>query len=163
MKYLKLRPSIEICRRILGENITGVEVGVSWGVNARGTLNCWPQLKMLHLVDIYAKAIPEDIEKVKAKFAGLEQRITWHIGPSVEMAKIIDNESLHFAYIDAGHSLRAVTMDLNAWFPKIKRPGIICGHDYYSFDSVHLAIDRWAQDNQKDVFHTEPDWWIFKD
>lgn len=163
MKYLKLRPSIEICRRILGKDVIGAEIGVSWGVNARGTLNCWPQLKMLHLVDIYAKALPEDIEKIRAKFAGLEQRITWHIGSSVDMARFIKNDSMDFVYIDACHSLRAVTMDLNAWFPKVKSTGIICGHDYYSHDSVYLAVNHWAEDNRKDVFYTNPDWWIFKD
>ena len=163
MKYLKLRPSIEICRRIFDENIIGVEVGVSWGVNALSILSCWSQIKMLHLVDIYAKTTQKDIEKIKAKFIDFNDRITWHIGSSVEMAKTFNNESLDFVYIDADHSLKAVTIDLNAWFPKVKRTGIICGHDYYNFDSVNLAVNHWAQDNQKDVFYTNPDWWIFKD
>jgi hypothetical protein len=49
---------------------------------------------------------------------------------SVEAAKITDNNSIDFCYIDGDHSLFGIYDDLFAWAPKVKIGGIIAGHDY---------------------------------
>lgn len=35
-------------------------------------------------------------------------------------------------YIDADHSEAGCLKDLTAWWPKVKRGGVLCGHDYIS-------------------------------
>jgi len=52
-----------------------------------------------------------------------------------------------YAYIDAGHSWKEVTDDIEAWFPLI-RPGCwLAGHDYNAslFPGVIVAVDQQAQ------------------
>ena len=43
---------------------------------------------------------------------------------------LYDNESLDFIFIDADHSYDAVKNDINVWFPKVKKGGILSGDDY---------------------------------
>jgi len=35
-----------------------------------------------------------------------------------------------FVYIDAGHDYENVMKDLTAWFPKVRKGGLICGDDF---------------------------------
>lgn len=52
---------------------------------------------------------------------------------SVDAAADVDDQSLDFAYIDGNHGYVAVLADLEAWVPKVKRGGVIAGHDYGDF------------------------------
>jgi cephalosporin hydroxylase len=49
---------------------------------------------------------------------------------SVEAAKLYEDGSLDFVFIDASHHYEYVKADLDAWYPKIKKGGYIGGHDY---------------------------------
>lgn len=49
---------------------------------------------------------------------------------SMEAVKDFENESLDFVYIDADHTFGHVAMDLMIWMPKVRKGGIISGHDY---------------------------------
>lgn len=42
-----------------------------------------------------------------------------------------EDNSLDFVFIDAHHTYKAVTDDINYWYPKIKPEGIIAGHDFW--------------------------------
>jgi hypothetical protein len=50
-------------------------------------------------------------------------------GASVEAAKLFDNGSVDFIFIDGDHTTEAVTADLHAWLPKLRADGVIAGHD----------------------------------
>jgi hypothetical protein len=62
------------------------------------------------------------------------------------------DKSFDFVFIDGNHSYNAVLADINAWLPKIKPGGWICGHDYHRepvmkavneiFDCVELDEDN---------------------
>lgn len=52
-------------------------------------------------------------------------------GTSVESAKQFEDGSLDFVFIDADHSYEAVKQDLEAWYPKVRKGGIVSGHDYF--------------------------------
>jgi len=49
---------------------------------------------------------------------------------SVDGAKHVPDGSLDFVYIDANHELPYVIQDLYAWIPKVRKGGVISGHDY---------------------------------
>ena len=49
---------------------------------------------------------------------------------SVEAAKDFEDGSLDAVYIDAEHDEESVREDIRTWRPKIKRGGILSGHDY---------------------------------
>jgi predicted O-methyltransferase YrrM len=51
---------------------------------------------------------------------------------SVEQSKKYQNEYFDIVYIDGAHDYESVKNDINSWFPKIKKGGIICGDDYIS-------------------------------
>ena len=49
---------------------------------------------------------------------------------SREAAESLEDSSVDAVYIDADHSKAAVLEDLALWFPKVRRGGVISGHDY---------------------------------
>ena len=55
---------------------------------------------------------------------------------SVNAAKFFLDEYFDFIYIDADHTFEAVYEDLTAWYPKLKRGGIMSGHDYISAEQT---------------------------
>jgi len=52
------------------------------------------------------------------------------------------NRSLDFIFIDASHEYKDVLLDLQLFYPKLKRGGIIAGHDYHGFVGVKAAVDE---------------------
>lgn len=63
---------------------------------------------------------------------------------SLEAATKFEDASLDFVFIDAAHEYEHVKDDLNAWYPKIKKGGILAGHDFYptnpTWGGVHKAV-----------------------
>ncbi|HEX4489339.1 MAG TPA: class I SAM-dependent methyltransferase, partial [Terriglobales bacterium] len=67
---------------------------------------------------------------------------------STTAASTVPNRSLDFVFIDACHSYEGCKGDLEAWYPKLKPPGFMCGHDYlrpnYPREGVKRAVDEFA-------------------
>lgn len=49
------------------------------------------------------------------------------------------DRSLDFVYIDANHGFGYVAMDLMQWNRKVRKGGVIAGHDYYSTEGVPIV------------------------
>jgi cephalosporin hydroxylase len=47
---------------------------------------------------------------------------------------MFENNSLDFVYIDANHAYNYVVQDIELWYPKVKKGGYLCGHDYIDMD-----------------------------
>jgi uncharacterized Rossmann fold enzyme len=66
---------------------------------------------------------------------------------SVEAAKHFADASLDCVFIDADHSYEGCRRDIEAWLPKVKPGGLICGHDYdhpeFPDWGVKRAVDEW--------------------
>jgi cephalosporin hydroxylase len=60
---------------------------------------------------------------------------------SVQAAKLFDDESIDFIFIDADHKYESVKADLLAWYPKVKQGGIIAGHDYIAAPQDNLKFN----------------------
>jgi hypothetical protein len=58
-----------------------------------------------------------------------------------------EDESLDFVYIDANHSFKHIAFDLHEWSLKVRKGGVISGHDYY----VSKAIRHWNINHVKPV------------
>jgi hypothetical protein len=77
-------------------------------------------------------------------------RNTWHLKPyyttivseSHLATTWFEDRSVDAIFIDAGHSYEAVMKDLRAWHPKMKKGGIMAGHDYKSFAGVKKAVNE---------------------
>lgn len=59
---------------------------------------------------------------------------------SVTAAKDFRDHELDAVFIDADHSLLAVHADVLTWLPKVKRGGVIAGHDY-DYPDVFMAVN----------------------
>ena len=64
---------------------------------------------------------------------------------SMEAVENFEDESLDFVYIDGNHNFRYVAEDLFEWTKKVKKGGVISGHDYAfikkkpgSPDAIHV-------------------------
>lgn len=62
---------------------------------------------------------------------GKDPRVTVCRSYSVQAAKMHEDNSLDFVYIDAIHTKEAAFEDMCAWWPKVKPGGWLCGHDYH--------------------------------
>jgi len=79
------------------------------------------------------------------------------VAKSYDAADYFKDGSVHFCFIDAGHSYGNVTKDLNAWFPKIKYNGYLCGHDWHG-EGVRNAVIDFAKDKKMKIYTTVSSW-----
>lgn len=99
-------------------------------------------VKKLYAVDLWEShpEIPGDAgssqawhnanyQACKKRFEPFGQRVEILRGPTVAMAGLI-NEPLDFVNVDACHSYACVKADIEAYWPKLKRGGIMAFHDY---------------------------------
>lgn len=59
--------------------------------------------------------------------------------PSVTGAESFEDESVDFYHTDGCHDYEEVKKDIEAWLPKVKPGGILCG-DNYEADSVARGV-----------------------
>lgn len=57
---------------------------------------------------------------------------------SADGSKYFEDNSLDFVFIDACHLYECVVLDVESWLPKVKKGGIIAGHDYNLDDPTNL-------------------------
>lgn len=64
---------------------------------------------------------------------------------SMDAVRNIELESLDFVYIDGNHDFDYVMRDIIEWGRRVRRGGIISGHDYYHFRDAGVveAVDAY--------------------
>lgn len=150
-----------------GKSICGCELGVDVGNHAREILMQLPNLEKLFLVDSYQrhhKYSPhfESHGLAREKLAQWKDKIEWILWDTVTASLKVVKNSLDFVYVDADHSTPWCLTDCRVWWPKLKRNGILCGHDF-SMDSVQEAVAQFAKEVNLPVGNDGQDWWIFKE
>lgn len=79
--------------------------------------------------------------------------------PSLEAVKAYKDESLDFVFIDARHEYEFIKADIEAWYPKVKKGGILSGHDY-DWTGVKQAVDEFFPKTELTISRTS--WYIEK-
>lgn len=64
------------------------------------------------------------------KEAGVSDIVNPIVCDSVVAAKLYEDNSLDFVFIDGDHRRENVLSDLNAWWPKVRPGGVLAGHDF---------------------------------
>ena len=85
---------------------------------------------------------------------------------------LVDNyedESFDYVYIDSSHLYEDTVRDIAKWWPKVKKGGILAGHDYNARNKAHgviPAVDEFVEANNIKYFHvtieTVKSWIILK-
>jgi hypothetical protein len=74
-------------------------------------------------------------------YTRLDNMLKVVVSDSVGASQRYENGSLDFVFIDGGHSYKEVKADIQAWLPKVKKGGVLAGHDYSkSFPGVVQAV-----------------------
>jgi len=111
----------------------GVEVGVNEG--EYGIKLCEAGLKV-YGIDPYvaykaykpAESYVSHYEQALKNLKGYDYTIIKKF--SMDALADFEDESLDFVYIDGNHSLPYITADIFGWEPKLRKGGIMSGHDY---------------------------------
>ena len=92
-----------------------------------------------------ADAKREDVEAIfraNIKRFGLEPIV--HRATTDEASKLVEDGSLDLCFIDADHSYEGIKNDFINWKPKVKKGGVIGGHDYngMAWQGVRKFVDE---------------------
>ena len=126
----------------------GAEVGVHKGQYSQKVLRRIPGLK-LFLIDLW-EAYPgyKDFEKttIIKSYAEAQERTKGHDVVFIKewshvAADQFEDESLDFVYLDANHAYEFVVRDLAKWAPKVRKGGIVSGHDYDDYSKRSRRYD----------------------
>lgn len=141
-----------LLERLPSGPIVGAEVGVLYGEMSAKLLE--RNDLTLYMVDSRTN------DRLPTVLARFPERAKFLHMPSLEAAKQIPDGSLDFVFIDADHTLPGVSSDWDAWKPKVKPGGLLCGHDYTGHSSTanmvrHFIDGRIAEG--KEVFELDDD------
>lgn len=141
----------------------GAEIGVYRGEYSEVLLNKNPHLK-LYLIDPWMgwAHANEGVQRKNFRLARqrlVDRNVEYIVKPSLIAADDIPDGSLDFVYIDAAHDFDNVMLDLIMWGKKVRKGGIISGHDYYYHYTVGVltAVDTYAK------AHGVSQWFATKD
>lgn len=79
---------------------------------------------------------------------------------SMEALKYVNDGELDFVYLDGDHSFRHIAADLVEWSKKVRKGGIVAGHDYFCTSPwatnvichVKPVVDAYVQVYDKDFY-----------
>jgi len=73
---------------------------------------------------------------------GLVGVVTLIVADSADAAELVPDGAAWFVFLDADHTRAGLTRDIAAWRSKVKRGGILAGHDYRhdEFEGVAEAV-----------------------
>lgn len=137
----------------------GAEVGVAQGYYSEVLCQENSDLK-LYCID-YWEYYKEYIDyRKKSTFNNLYEEAVTRLKPydcilikkrSMDAVKDFKDESLDFVYIDAHHGYEYIKEDIEEWSKKVKKKGIVSGHDYYKMPSGNVgvikAVDEYVKKN----------------
>lgn len=168
-----------------------VEVGVNAGNFAQLLLHTSPTLSLYLGIDSWKAWRAEDYpdtanlstdEQLDRMAIAMESLSLFpgqaHLirAESTHAARLFAPESVHVVYLDAMHSYAAVEEDLSAWWPIVRRCGLLAGHDYLldvrgkTVFTVKPAVQEFAarrglvvlQTDDEDKASGYPTWLLFK-
>jgi predicted O-methyltransferase YrrM len=140
-----------------------VEVGVAYGYHAQHLIAEIPDLSYTGVDPYLPSYDPSDafdadvarlfdcepVEAMDRLHGAVSASVDSHQGgdsrlvrePSVDASTQFADASLDAVFVDGNHLADAVSADIAAWFPKLRRGGILLGDDY-QWPSVSAAWDE---------------------
>ena len=129
------------------EREIGVEIGVRDAYSGNEVINR-TTIKKLYGIDISYSGNGKRLEEET------EGRYTFIQGKSPDMSDMFNDDSLDFVFVDGDHSYEGCKADIEAWWPKLKKGGIMSGDDYgHTYNpaegkyGVVEAVEEFAKEN----------------
>ncbi len=152
-----------------GKEVVVAEIGVYKGFHAR-SINKSLNVKKFYLIDPYSsydyhgKIDDLDIAERKAhrKNNRWFETNRWIKEFSEKAFLRIEDNSLDFLYIDGNHNYNFVKRDLKLYWDKIKKGGILAGHDIQGKEVSDAVLDFVNENKLGIQFGERRDWWILK-
>jgi len=123
--------------RKLGYKV-GAEIGVESGRYSRCLCKCNPRAK-LYSIDAWTPYKGYRDHVTQEKLDGFLEKAKERMAPydcelikafSMDAVKRFEDGSLDFVYIDGNHEFQQVTNDIAEWSKKVRKGGIVAGHDF---------------------------------
>ncbi len=149
------------------KNIIGVEIGTRYGYNAENIMKLL-DIKELFCIDpyisydIFTKEKQDIIFEKANKIIGRNPRINLIKKKSEDaLSDIPDN--VDFVYIDGLHTYEQVYWEIKNYYKKLKKGGVMCGHDFNAdLSGVAKAVIQFADEKNKRIRGFKNDWWFEK-
>lgn len=103
----------------------------------------------IHCIDNWSQYGVKDVflENIKpiSSYINVVESISW------DAANLYKDNSIDFCFVDADHKYESVKKDILSWLPKVKRGGVLAGHDYNPnvdetngvYDAIKETIGVW--------------------
>lgn len=129
----------------------GAEIGVEKGLYSEALCRLNPGL-LLYCVDGWKAHSDYRDHITQKKFDDFYETAKHILEPynvvfvrklSMDAVKDFEDGSLDFVYIDANHKYKNVYEDITEWRKKVRKGGVVSGHDYIrrKFPKTHRVID----------------------
>jgi predicted O-methyltransferase YrrM len=150
-------------------NPIGIEIGTAEGYTTIHLLNSVPGLT-LYGIDPYEDYIDWDARLISNSNVGYEQLLDktknydnyHHIRASSDVAvQNLEDNSFDFIFIDGLHTYDQVLADCQNYYPKLKKNGLLLGHDYNMIPDVKRAVDEFAASVSKPIATANQDIWYW--
>lgn len=146
-----------------------VEIGVAEGYFSADLLAMPINFPRVYMVDPWRCLVDQkgdgsqpsewherNLAATRARVAPFGERAVILRGCSAEMAQYVPNRTLSLCYIDGDHSYQGVKTDIEVWYPKLIRGGVMAFHDYEMPEyGVKTALHEFCQG--KRIIHLLPE------
>jgi len=180
MREIKTRNELPLLLNDLNLINIGVEIGVERGEYSEIILKN-SNLKILYSVDSWKEMSDDEYQDINnhpqkkhdENKKETEQRLSQFGGRSKtlhmiseEASRQFEDNSLDFCYIDANHSYQGCKKDIELWYPKVVKNGVMAFHDFipdgiYSEGvfGVQGVIQEFIKRYELELFVTIDDAW----
>lgn len=164
---------------IMATNPKVAEIGVEYGGFTDLYFNDYYEI---HLIDMWQTEgndyyfsqrhgqVEEGYKKILSKYSN-KKNVNIVKMKSTDASFLYDDNYFDWIYIDADHSYESVLEDIKKWYPKLKKGGIISGHDFdpsiddvnYHKYGVEKAVREFFGDKFKLTSETNyKSWYVIK-
>ncbi len=173
LKFIHPKESTLFAKKYFKDKpINVAEIGVFMGKNSKSILKEL-NVKKIYLIDPYEKysGYSEDglydelsrARKIAHKaLRDYNKKIIW-VERYSDIAADRIKEEIDFVYIDGNHAYKYVKKDINLYWKKLRKEGILAGHDIADKDVSKALIEFVLEKKIKMVYFGDKlDWWIIK-
>ena len=123
-----------LCQKIPGLHLTAVDPWIPYEGNWRSQ-------------DYQQKAYERAVERLTPFKANIVRKT------GIEASLDVPDKSLDFVFIDGNHYFDYIMEDIITWSRKVRKGGIVSGHDYYEFRSggIIKAVDAYVEAHDIDL------------